>query len=383
MVEIFSSKPYEGYLAHNAKKVILNWSNFLVFSKRNEYKFRRNELQKGENIMEILKGSDIANGLKQIKPRKIAVAFIGSDYDSYLDDSCLNALDSIILSPTEGSNPKAISKLVKSIGWEKVHFLSRLHAKIYIGEDETIIGSSNLSRNGLIGDCSGLYEVCVKTESRDEFDEIFNEILNEAHDEFPDEQSKQKALDDLYRIYNKRKSMKLEQGSDEVANFKDYDWNKDEHFYLTYYGSGSGDYTEKSEKSIDEGDDEDSIPFIEDDEIFENRWVLYWKCQNNGNKVNKRTKPSWLYIDKIIPNGFDDGPESPYTKLAIQLKSLSSGRPLQPFEITKDFIESFRNVIEQEKYEILFNDNPYVASSEEILGVMSEFLADIKKDMMK
>lgn len=338
--------------------------------------------------MEILKGSDIANGLKQIKPHKIAVAFIGSDYDSYLDDSCLNALDSIVLSPTEGSNPKAISKLVKSVGWEKVHFLSRLHAKIYIGKDETIIGSSNLSKNGLIGNENGLYEICVKTKSNEEFDEIFNEILNEAYEEFPDVRSKQKALDDLYHIYNKRKSMKLERGSNEVADFKDYDWNKDEHFYLTYYGTGSGNYTEKTKKSIDEGDDEDCMSFIEDDEIFENKWLLYWKCQNNGNKVDKRTKPSWLYIDKIIPKGFDDGKyddgtNSPYTKLAVQLKSLSSNRPSPPFEITKDFIESFRNVIEQEQYEILFNDNPYVASSEDILSIMPEFFADIKKDMIK
>ncbi len=344
-------------------------------------------LKKGK-IMKILKGFDIADCIRQIKPHKIAVAFIGYDYDNYIDDACLKSLESIVLSPTEGSNPKAISKLVNTIGWEKVHFLSRLHAKIYIGRDETIIGSSNLSRNGLIGDCSGLYEICVKIESGDESDEIFNEILNEAREEFPDEQSKQKALDELYRIYNKRKSMKLDRGSDESMDFMDYGWNTNEHFYLTYYGSGSGYYTEKTEKSIDEGDDEDSIPFTEDDEIFENRWVLYWKCQNNGNKVNKRTKPSWLYIDKIIPNGFDDGEyddgtKSPYTKLAVQLKSLSSNRPLPPFEITKDFIESFRNVIEQEKYEILFNDNPYMASSEEVLGVMSEFLADIKKDMMK
>lgn len=56
---------------------------------------------------------------------------------------------------------------------------------------------------------------------------------------------------------------------------------------------------------------------------------------------------------------------------------------MPPFEITKKFTESFRNVIEQEKYEILFNDNPYEASSEDILGIMPEFLADIKKDMTK
>ena len=180
--------------------------------------------------MEILKGFDIANGIRLIKPRKIAVAFIGIDYEKYVDNECLKSLDSIVISPTEGSNPKAISKLVNTIGWEKVHFLSRLHAKMYIGKNAAIIGSSNLSKNGLIGDGSGLYEVCVKIESRDEVDEIFNEILNEAQEEFPDERSKQKALDGLYGIYNRRRSAKLEHGSDESIDFKDYDWNANEHF---------------------------------------------------------------------------------------------------------------------------------------------------------
>lgn len=333
--------------------------------------------------MEILKGFDIANGLKQIKPRKIAVAFIGSDYDSYLDDSCLNALDSIILSPTEGSNPKAISKLVKSIGWEKVHFLSRLHAKIYIGKDETIIGSSNLSRNGLIGDCSGLYEVCVKIESRDEVDEIFNEILNEACEEFPDEQSKQKALEKLYIKYNQRKLMGLERDCSERTDFMDYDWNRDEHFYIDWYASPDANgYTDETNEFCKKTDDiiVEDMAFVENDEIHENKWVLYWKCQEKKDKIDRRQKPSWLYIDKIIHNGWED---EFYTKLAIQLKSFSSNRPVPPFEITKEFTESFRNVIEQEKYEILFNDNPYEASSEDILGIMPEFLADIKKDMTK
>lgn len=335
--------------------------------------------------MKTLKGFDIAKGIKQIKPRKIAVAFIGNDYDCYLNDSCLNSLESIILSPTEGSNPKAISKLVKSIGWKKVHFLSRLHAKIYIGKDETIIGSSNLSRNGLIGDGSGLYEICVKIESRDEFDEIFNEILNEARDEFPDEQSKQKALDDLYHIYNRRISAKLERVSDEIVDFKNYDWNSNEHFYITWYNDPSSrDYTVKTKVFCEKTKDviENNIAFVENDKIEENKWVLCWRCQKNYDKIHRRENPSWLYIDKIIRNGWDDGADC-YTKLAVQLESLSSYRPKPPFTITKKFTESFRNVIEQEKYEILFNDNPYEASSEDVLSVMPEFLTDIKKDMTK
>lgn len=340
-------------------------------------------LQKRKNTMEILKGFDIANGIRLIKPHKIAVAFIGSDYEKYVDNECLKSLESIIISPTEGSNPKAISKLVKNIGWNKIHFLSRLHAKMYIGKETTVIGSSNLSRNGLIGDESGLYEIGVKIDSKDEFDEIFNEILNEACEEFPDEQSKQKALEKLYIKYNQRKLMGLERDCNERTDFMDYDWNRDEHFYIDWYTSPDANgYTDETNEFCEKTDDiiENDIAFVENDKIEENKWVLYWKCQEKKEKIDRRQKPSWLYIDKIIHNGWKD---EVYTKLAIQLKSFSSNRPVPPFEITKDFTESFRNVIEQEEYKILFNDNPYEASSEDILRIMPEFLADIKKDMTK
>ena len=335
--------------------------------------------------MKILKGFDIAKSIKQIKPQKIAVAFIGSDFDSYLDDSCLKNLESIVLSPTEGSNPKAISKLVKKIGWDKINFLSRLHAKIYIGRDETIVGSSNLSRNGLIGDVSGLYEICVKIDSNDKFNEIFNEILNEAREEFPNEQSKLNALNNLWRIYNKRKSATLEHGSDETTDFEDYDWGKDEHFYMAWYNEPSArDYTDETKDFCNKTKDliENDMAFAENDKIDENEWVLCWRCQKNYDKIHRRAKPCWLYIDKVISKGWDDGANR-YTKLAVQLKSYSSDRPKPPFEITEEFIESFRNVVDCEEYKILFNDNPYIASSEKVLGIMPKFLADIKRDMMK
>ena len=48
---------------------------------------------KNGKIMKILKGFDIAKSIKQIKPQKIAVAFIGSDFDSYLDDESIEEED--------------------------------------------------------------------------------------------------------------------------------------------------------------------------------------------------------------------------------------------------------------------------------------------------
>lgn len=339
-------------------------------------------------FMEIISGQNIATSIKDICPKKIAVAFIGADYSSFLDDDCIKNLECIILSPTEGSNPYAISDLSKKIGWGKIFFLSRLHAKIYIGDQESIIGSSNLSRNGLIGDETGLYETCVKIDSNKQSLEIFNDILSKAKKEYPNEKSKRDALDSLFCIYNRRKSIGLESTKDESLDFLNYEWENGERFYINWYSGGSDECknTEKTERIC--GDDiekvngeEQSSVFTEDDAIKKNKWILNWKSQNYKDKIDRRAKIFWVYIDDIINRGWNDGKGSPYTKLAVQLKSLSKHRPNPPFKITKEFTEAFRKVIDKEKYAILFNDNPYTASSTDIAQIMPSFLKDVKKKL--
>ncbi|MBR6449186.1 MAG: phospholipase D family protein [Fibrobacter sp.] len=337
--------------------------------------------------MKIISGQNIATSIKDICPKKIAVAFIGADYSSFLDDSCIKKLECVILSPTEGSNPRAILDLSKKIGWSKIFFLDRLHAKIYIGDNSSIIGSSNLSRNGLIGDESGLYEVCIKVDANEQIVKLFNDILSKAKKDYPDEISKQNALDSLFCIYNRRKSIGLEMTKNESLDFSLYDWENGEHFYISWYSGRSDDCgnTEKTERIYGsdiekEYGEEQSMAFEEDDDIKKNKWILCWKCHNNENKIDQRKKLSWVYIDDIVSEGWYDGKDSPYTKLAVQLKSLSQNRPNPPFKITTEFTEAFKKVIDKKVYEILFND-PYKASSTDIAKIMPRFLNEVKKQM--
>ncbi len=80
--------------------------------------------------MKVLIENDIQEAVSGCKPSKIAVAYIGADWQTFIPDP--SRLESIIVSPTIGSNPWAIADLVKQIGWEKVAFLDELHAKTYI-----------------------------------------------------------------------------------------------------------------------------------------------------------------------------------------------------------------------------------------------------------
>ena len=87
----------------------------------------------------------LRNALNKIKPTKIAVAYVGAGWENYI---LLEHLEEIIVSPTLGSNPFAIEEIMNKLGAEKVHFLDRLHSKLYLGKQSALLGSPNLSDNG-------------------------------------------------------------------------------------------------------------------------------------------------------------------------------------------------------------------------------------------
>ena len=141
---------------------------------------------------EIITNGNIKKAIKELKPNKIAVAYIGADWEKYIDQDTLKELE-IILSPTIGSNPQAIHSLVKKIkgGWNNVHFLTKLHAKFYLGNEAAILGSFNLSGNGF--EVYGLEEIGVKIieeKPRKTLDDEFERLKTEAKNEFETEKAK-------------------------------------------------------------------------------------------------------------------------------------------------------------------------------------------------
>lgn len=77
--------------------------------------------------MKILVEGEIKKSIKRCNPSKIAVAYIGSDWNMFVQN--IDHLSTVIVSPTIGSNPRAIMDIARKIGWENVHFLDELHAK--------------------------------------------------------------------------------------------------------------------------------------------------------------------------------------------------------------------------------------------------------------
>ena len=108
----------------------------------------------------LIDSQEIAKALQSLKPRRIAVAYVGKDWEQFLP---IDSLEEVIVAPTVGSKPKAIRQIARRMGgWDNVYLLDNLHAKVFIGEKAAIVGSANLSNNAL--GMTGLEEVGVRVD---------------------------------------------------------------------------------------------------------------------------------------------------------------------------------------------------------------------------
>ncbi|CAK8725299.1 Phospholipase D-like domain-containing protein [Candidatus Electrothrix laxa] len=290
--------------------------------------------------MNILTEDNINHALTDCNPSKIAVAYIGTDWEKFLPNE--NKLTAIIVSPTIGSNPRAIQDVVQKIGWENVYFLKELHAKIYIGDRSAVVGSANLTKNGLSG--NRLFELCVETDDvklLEKLNSTFNTLQKKARQQYPTTESKKNCLKALEKLWGAGISNRIfSNDSEPIQNFSTFELLGKDHFYVCWYQLGDLEYSEEV-KDI-EPLAEEILMFAETDEVKANKWVFTWRITNES-VPHKTAKPNWLYIHQIFPQGVIEK-DSAYTKCAIQRSDLATPKP--PFEINKKVIEAFKNAIQ-------------------------------------
>lgn len=283
-------------------------------------------------MIKFIKNDDIKNNLKNLNPARIAVAYVGSNWQEYI---CKDSIEEIILSPTLGSNPEAIEEIVNKLTWRKVHFLDNLHAKIYLGSiNDLIIGSFNLSRNGIC--VEGLEEVGVRIKDTLIFKQVSEEyerLKSLAIEKYKTPNKKKIALRKLYITRNKaiREGLVIE--GCEQRGFDSYKFTVGNKFGISWYGKETIKYNKtvilKIDPTFDEKHISNALTFAEDDIVEPNTWLLIWHANVSGlPRLNGDIK--WLYVDSVIPNGAKD---SIYTKLAIELEG--KPHPPQPFSLDK------------------------------------------------
>lgn len=285
--------------------------------------------------MKILtKAKNIRDALHALQPSKIAVAFVGTGWKKFISSE---RLDEIVLSPTLGSNPKAIEEIMEEIGAENVHFLDQLHSKIYLGDEAALLGSCNLSDNGLAD--VGLIEVAVLLDEPNALQQIefaFEKYKEQAKQLYPSVEAKKERLRVLMKQWNIalwHGLTKPEDRGPEVAHYK----SGLDRIHITGYVSGDYEFdSEAVTAAIPESKgisvDEffcDAIQFLEEDSVEPGDWILRWHCRNDGHP-RKGGDVSWMHVHYVVSHGFVD---DTYTKLVGQAEHLKRGAP--PFQLDK------------------------------------------------
>lgn len=288
--------------------------------------------------MEILTDGQIAAAIEQCRPSRIAVAFLGADWETFTPD--VAAIDFIVISPTIGTNPRAVADLVAQIGWDRVYFLEALHAKVYLGDRSGVVGSANLTSNGLAGD--RLIELCVSVEDGADLARLGNELEQwraRAATAFPTQSAKEEKLGELRRLWSAAVVRSIVRTDDQSLDFRQFHLESDSQFYVVWYQTGKFKHS-KSLKSIEHFIGQE-VHFAASDAVAEDTWVLAWLVTANL-RPDGRSVPSWVYIHEIHDNGIVDKGYD-YPKCGIQRKDRDL--PPEPFQLTAEVIDAFEQVI--------------------------------------
>ncbi len=306
--------------------------------------------------------------LKELNPSKIAVAYVGADWDRYINPA---ALKEIILSPTYGSNPQAIEAIINKIGIDNVLFLNNLHTKLYLGAQSALLGSCNLSYNGIGG---GLEEAAVLINDKTmlaKLNDLYAHYKKAAQQAYPTAKAKIEKLTQLISFFNQTRDKRKQAAESQLApdeteieeqripTLREYRHVANP-IYINCYQPKDTKLNQKviSEKLASEGviqnatyenvEDffSDYLHFLEEDNIECGGWSLAWRAKDNGMPY-KKTSLSWTYIDVVIPNGAAEE-EAPYTKVVAKLEGKE--RPSEPFKIDAEASKVIKAALRKKEF---------------------------------
>jgi len=313
--------------------------------------------------MKFISGEAISQEIKSINLRKIAVAYLGWDWASYVTSP--DDLEAIVISPTVGSNPAAVLELVAELsskgksGWERVHFLDQLHAKVYIGQNACVIGSANLSTNGLSG--KRLVEAAVLTVDATlvaSANEFFDNAMKMAKGRYKDEASKVHRLEQLFHEHNLSLSVaktinRMDDGRRlEAPKIQDIVGAAPQ-FQICFYVRDEASIKPELEHELGNSVVKEQFRFHPDDTIAKGEWLLTWPLTKEG-KWKRKATPKWMFVDRVQADGMDlkENPTCQYTTVAFQWDrpkdewtALLSNAP---FQIDKAFSAAMAQILQND-----------------------------------
>ena len=330
----------------------------------------------------LTKATAIRTAIRAVKPSRIAVAYVGAQWRDYVVPK---GVEEIIVSPTLGSNPYAIRDLMRALGDDKVHFLDALHAKIYVGAKAAVVGSCNLSQNGM-GD-GGREEVAIEVTDAATLralEKTFARYKTMAQAQYPTRKAKEKALEKLTEKWHVAITQDLVRDDRQVPSLVDYAIEEGGRgVHVIYYYDGAPKYDIPAIRTAIPhigpaiGDYiSDSLSFLEEDAIQEGDWVLAWSAYRNGLPRTKKDDMAWMYVHHVVPGGAKEGDE---TKLAIEADPLK--KPKEPFVLDSATEKAVREVLATRAFPVLHPHKDDFWPLAPADAVVPAFLTAVQKEM--
>jgi len=352
----------------------------------------------------LIEDGSIAERITRIKPTHIATAYIGRNWSDYVD---VSALESVVLSPTVGSSCAAIWDLIETLGWDKVHFLNQLHAKFYLSPKGAVLGSSNLSNNGLQGS-GGLIEAAVAMNSMEHPNQLkrlkaWHRVLMElAGNSYPTVQSKRKQLKWLEWVQHQASMIdgypnqgnpqtKAQKKGRDIADY-DLDFKQEDIHILGW--SYTMDHDEKqlrsqarqknprmSSKALDDTLENAQKYYISLDKhqhriVQQGQWVLMWKAKEDNWEPRGNGDVDWLHVDCILKTTSKDEDADPH--VAHEFRRMRKDEV--PFVLTKSVKQAIRELLASGKFPELSPKDPRAAISLKIADKqVPAFIEALKK----
>lgn len=281
----------------------------------------------------ISKPDALRAALMNVKPEYVAVAFLGAGWDTYIDTS---AIREIIVSPTLGTNPRALDDVIDRLGIDNVHFLDNLHAKLYLGKRMALLGSANLTDNGFADNRQK--ELCGITSDKsiiEQFRKIYGDWKEQAKTQYPTTGHKVRKLRKLMSLWSRAISAGVLYDLYKSVRPKQYRSQLDRIHVAWYFDDVK--YNEKVISTKFPGADDvdsifdDAMSFVVSDNVREGDWILWWQAKEGGVAPVDGGEIGWMYVHHVIPNGAMD---KVYTQLVASSATLKSPPP--PFLIGND-----------------------------------------------
>jgi hypothetical protein len=310
----------------------------------------------------------------------IAVAFWGKGAEKTIGRIGKRDVKIICNLASGGTNPDIIEAL--SNEWPNRHIKQndRLHAKVWIGDDEIVITSANASTNGLglEGREAHWIEAGVRMKERQDIIEWFNA------------QWKQSRQITLPQIELAKQLRSIKNWFRPTVDFINYEgkfplitwWTGGEYTYQKgHIEKQIGYWSKELEDRLDDSPDIENP--AEEPHYAPGSWFIFFDLDKMGNLETRPPKLHWIQIERILRKTHSyDGKKFLDAALVVEKNRL----PPPPFDITSvKFREEFASLIRSRKYKPTLLDAFYYKKGywlqKSRVELMRNFWNDLSKKM--